>query len=465
MVSHAQAARRDELFKRAREIIRRDPVRFEHAGRRLDELYSEQYVLGLQPQDFEPDEQSAVEMTPERVLFLRLHAAVSALRFGDERKYANHFDFNGNTMPDLRRQAARLCVLVVLIAADPERDELLMKRMGEIASIQFSNDLRSGQLYDSQLICWDEPGWKDVNDPSNGVLDLLENALKLLESDIFLDGRPWDEPGKTQYDELGRALHAIVVHVDSFCSAGKMWGDAHRFEFGDQRESEKRHAIDFVAQFWPTWSAQLMRAKQCVRSLEDKELAELCGRVSEAIDSLRVIFPEHRLLRPGSAPGEHLFYTGGVLRYTDHDADPLPKEQIRMALQSIADLQRRIWLLLEYEPNTGVDEKGEVQSVAAHVIQVKTKGMRVEQVIKKAAAIARQHGWPVYQGSPSISGMAKRVGCSPHTMKKALEESKSLDLFYTQAFNRSGSTQEAQRKGELAWLEQRQGMDEKHKEA
>lgn len=431
MVSHGHAARRDGLFARARKIIRRDPVRFEHAGKRLDELYSEQYVLGLQPQDFEPDEQSAVEMTPERVLFLRLHAAVSALRFGDERKYANHFDFNGNTMPDLRRQAARLCVLVVLIAADPERDELLMKRMGEIASIPFSNDLRSGQLYDSQLICWDEPGWKDVSDPSNGVLDLLENALELLESDIFLDGRPWDEPGKTQYDELGRALHAIVVHADSFCSAGKMWSDAHRFEFGEKRESDKRHAIDFVAQFWPTWSAQLMRAKKCVRSLNDKDLTELCGRVSEAIDSLRVIFPEHRLLRPGSAPGEHLFYAGGPLRY-EADGDPLPRVEILKARRVINELNRRICVLLEFDLDTH-DQKGQKQPAGDQSPKIKTKCMNAETAAKKALAIAKKRGWPMVRGKPSERGMADAVGCSPSTIKKALAANATLRRYKTKA--------------------------------
>ena len=57
----------------------------------------------------------------------------------------------------------------------------------------------------------------------------------------------------------------------------------------------------------------------------------------------------------------------------------------------------------------------------------------VEQARRKAEAIVRCEGWPIYRESPSINRLAEKVGCHHLTLEAAIQESKTLQRTLKQA--------------------------------
>lgn len=58
--------------------------------------------------------------------------------------------------------------------------------------------------------------------------------------------------------------------------------------------------------------------------------------------------------------------------------------------------------------------------------------MSMDTARTKAEAICRSEGrWPSTRGKPSIRRMASKVGCSGHTMRKAIENSRILQRYHT----------------------------------
>jgi hypothetical protein len=181
-------------------------------------------------------------------------------------------------------------------------------------------------------------------------------------------------------------------------------------------------------------------------------------------------------------PGDHLFRTAHKWQ-----ADPKESERLEKLVEALNAFDPLRWGCLLYldavdeedreEPRPVISQQQTIQVVIAHeqkVVEtesepvqaeataaVQSKPMSIDDARKKAEAIARSQGWPVFKGKPSINGMAKRVGCSHHLMSKALDESKTLRYHFDLASRQSVVNSEEDRQREIRILTEQQDADDK----
>lgn len=200
--------RLDVLFPDARHIIRCTPDAFGEAGRRLAELFSES--LARRCRDL-------TDATPKTVLLHRIDLARLAATLSDyspdpEMPEASWLDFQCNAPMVDRQEAARLVVLAILLAADPDAGLVITPSMCELVGLGWFDG--PGGLLGRGLIDWSEPGWADGNSPSDRVLDRLQDALQLIRAgSIYPNGWAWSQDGSIFFDGTGVPWEAMLPEL------------------------------------------------------------------------------------------------------------------------------------------------------------------------------------------------------------------------------------------------------------
>lgn len=478
MVPYPHASQRDEIMRLARELVQEDPVRFEHAGRRLDEIYSEESVRRRDDDTLAPGEKFAVEETPELLRFQRLGRALHCFRYPDQHEYDNHLDFEHNGKVDDRRLAARMAVLVMLAAADPNKDEVVTKSMGVIASIPHEitetvEDKRELAFGGSEWIPWAEDGWDNQAEPSPKHLQRLRHAIDVARHGSSEsarvsripsgDGRPCNKQGKNRHDECERALRDVGRSVGHFYWCVDYWRRewTYRFEESTRREMDEIRVDN--RSWWAKWPGVIVRARESIRAIDLPELAPAKQKAFDALTIIADVYSEPLMYHDDEQPGDHLLRMAHLSRVDEHQVKQ--RDRLVEALNNLDPLRRGCLLYID---ELDLDQAPKPEQMIPWNMRVegKTKisrGMTVEQARQKAESIARKQGWPVYRDSPSLNGMATRVGCSIHTMKKAKELSSTLQHHYDKAFIRPDTTYERDRDREIRALSHEQRMDEKRR--
>ena len=158
--------------------------------------------------------------------------------------------------------------------------------------------------------------------------------------------------------------------------------------------------------------------------------------------------------------GDHLFRRAQEWRAGDEDTKRL--QTLSKALDDLEPLRKGCGLYLD-----------EVENACSAVIQPKpstqsepdpttrSSRMSFDEALKKALAIARSEGFPVYNKKPTVNAMAKRVGCSHHLISKAIDESKSLRYYRDLASRQGGEDDQTDPEREIRILAREQELDDK----
>lgn len=175
MIDRDRAERRDRLFEFARNAICRDAERFASAGSEIGKVFSDELAISETPTGFSQPS-GRCTWTPEQLLFARLDLVLQAvLTPGSAR--AVLFDFLGNDSREEREHRARMFVLAVLLAGDPEIDSRMNTQLCELAALPWrSRDWRMCR----SLLAWNRGPHDDGDEPPASVLDRLEAALRLV---------------------------------------------------------------------------------------------------------------------------------------------------------------------------------------------------------------------------------------------------------------------------------------------
>lgn len=497
MISPSHASQRDELVHHARELVKEDQLQFTLAGQSLDAKFSEETVRIDDPDPLGPGETYAVQETPEQVLFMRLGAALDCLRYPDQHRYDNHLDFQANASIEDRRMRARMAVLVLLAAIDPNKGEVIDSSMGEIASIPFElweykNNEEQPSFGGSEWINWSEPGWDHPNEPSPGVLKVFGHAIDVAKHGSIEaarksripsgDGRPCDHDGKNWADECERSLRDVSRFVCHFHYCVTHYRNEWPFRFEEDTRKELLEIKLDNRTWWKKWAGVITRARNAITSVDRPELASAKQRAFEALCVIADAYQEPLMYLDDEQAGDHLFRRAQEWRAGDEDTKRL--QTLSKALDDLEPLRKGCGLYLDEvededreEPRPVINQQQMVQVVITQeqkivetvskpaqpetVSVVQSKPMSIDEARKKAEAIARSQGWPVYNGKPTVNGMAKRVGCSHHLISKALEESKILRYHFDLASRQSSVNSEEDRLREIRICTREQELDDK----
>ncbi len=436
MVTGKHGARRDEVCSAARALVQEELELFEAAGQQLDAIYSEEMVREDDDFPLGPGERYAAKETPESVRLKRLGVAAKCFRFPESHPYDNHFDFEGIGPIEDRKQAARMGILVMLAAGDPDKGGVITPAMGVLANTPFEikgKDRLPG-IGGSQWLSWNETGWDDYNEPSPRVLKRLREAIDIVRHGSLDaarksripsgDGRPCDQPGLNKYDEADRALRDVKRYVGHFRSSIEQWRIEWPYRFVDERRQELDEIKLLNRPWWQTWSDVLKRAREAVRALELQELTDLKQQALDGLMVIADIYSEPLFYLDHEEPGDHIYRAAH-----QWGGDQAETDIVSRLSEAINDVEAtcrgcRFFLDSPDEPTQ--------HSVSEHASSLK-KPMSVDAATKTALAIVKRRGWPKARGKVSIRAMADLVKCSPSTIKKAIGQSPSLRQKYQSA--------------------------------
>ncbi len=371
MVSHGYASSRDEVIRSARDLVREDPVRFAAAGQMLDELYDEEMLKRQDKERLGAGEEIGKDRTPEQVRFMRLGAALDCLRDPASHRYDNHLDYESSKNADERRMIARMAVLVLLAATDPNKGEVINETMGEIATIpyevlRFKGGKEQLAFGGSHLIMWNEEGWENHSEPSPDMLELFQEAIDVARHGSSEaaqrsrvpsgDGRPCDQPGKNKYDETVRALWDVDRYVGHFYYCVDHW----RREWGYRHEDSTRREMEEIKidnrNWWGKWSDVVRRAREAIRAVDLPELDLAKQKAFDALTVIAEIYSEPVMRLDHEHPGDHLFRVAHRSR-----TDEFQIKQRDLLVEALNDLDplRRGCLLYIDEPDSDVKSEKE----------------------------------------------------------------------------------------------------------
>lgn len=164
------AERRDELYRRARELIQAEPEQYQRAGEQLSTIFNAERT----------QRRFASPLEHGQALFARSSDMAGALISGDIESHGGWFDFDGNQPMEDKQRSARVFVLAFLLLGDPDATRVVTPEMCEFAALRW--DTTDDQLGLDFAIDWtEEASWTDSGSPSPRQLDKLERALKLIE--------------------------------------------------------------------------------------------------------------------------------------------------------------------------------------------------------------------------------------------------------------------------------------------
>jgi hypothetical protein len=377
MISPSHASQRDELVRRARELVKEDQLQFTLAGQSLDAKFSEETVRIDDPDPLGPGETYAVQETPELVLFMRLGAALDCLRYPDQHRYDNHLDFQANASIEDRRMRARMAVLVLLAAIDPNKGEVIDSSMGEIASIPFElweykDNEEQPYFGGSDWIRWDEPGWDHPNEPSTGVLKVFQHAIDVAKHGSIEaarrsripsgDGRPCDHDGKNWADECERSLRDLSRFVCHFHYCVTHYRKEWPFRFEEDTRKELLEIKLDNRTWWAKWAGVITRARNAITSVDRPELAGAKQRAFEALCVIADAYQEPLMYLDDEQAGDHLFRGAQEWRAGDEDTKRL--QTLSKALDDLEPLRKGCGLYLHEVLSTSDTEESETQDEA-----------------------------------------------------------------------------------------------------
>lgn len=170
MVSNATPARREGLLRAARKVIECNREVFSKAGKRLGEIYSEEY-LKQHDHDGKWDGESSDEL-----VFPRLDCARLGVIHDDYPLGYTDMRFE-DPMPQAERKlAASMVVLALVLAIDPRANEHISKTMCPFAALPWEYGEDVPGILGREMICWRPTDQNTVDSPPGNVLDLLEQA-------------------------------------------------------------------------------------------------------------------------------------------------------------------------------------------------------------------------------------------------------------------------------------------------
>ena len=449
MVSAAHSFERDGVFQIARSLVQKEWEHFIRAGQQIDEIYSEDLVCSDDEFPLGPGEEYAVEETFEFLRFKRLATAVQCFRFPQNHKYDNHFDFESNAPVDERKQSARRGILVMLAAADPEKDQVFTDELGVLANTPYEME-SEGELPEfggSEWISWGEDGWDEQNEPSPRVLKRLRHAIDVVHHGSVQaarlsriptgDGRPCDEPGVNRFDEAERSVRDVRRFVQHFVYCL----DQYRTDWHYRYEEAIRKELSAIRienrRWWAKWSGVMMRAREAIRAID---LPELAGAKQAAFDALTIIHDEYQepvFYSDHEEPGDHIFRA--AMNRGQDEVITDRRARLNHAFNDLEPLCRGCRMYID-QPDPDLRADQTQASVADLKADRRTKKpMSVEAATQTALAIVKKREWPRSRGQASIRALADMVKCSPSTIKKALDESPSLRRSYQQAAMKKNS--------------------------
>ena len=384
MVPHNHASRRDLIVRRARKQVMDERVQFALAGQHLDELYNAETVRIDDPDPLKPGENYAVQETPEQVLFMRLGAALDCLRYPDQHRYDNHLDFQANASIEARRMRARMAVLVLLAAIDPNKGKAIDSSMGEIASIPFElweykDNEEQPSFGGSEWIRWDEPHWDYPNEPSPGVLKVFQNAIGVATHGSIEaarksripsgDGRPCDHGGMNWADECERSLRDVSRFVCHFHYCVTHYRKEWPFRYEEDTRKELLEIKLDNRTWWKKWADVITRARKSITSIDRPELASAKQRAFEALCVIADAYQEPLMYLDHEQAGDHLFRRAQEWRAGDEDTKRL--QTLSKALDDLEPLRKGCELYIDkVEVEEPIEQPVEVEA--------KPKGKRSE---------------------------------------------------------------------------------------
>ncbi len=437
MVDAQHAERRDTLFVQARGLINADKRQFGEAGRVLETLFSEEYLIEQVPH---------LESASAGVkLRYRLDIARRAAIRDDDWDALSLMDFRRAGDAAARQRAARMVVIAIILSADPDASRAISTEMCSFAAVPWEGEFRQGSdtwLAGVDLISWLEGGWDDGDNPYPRVLDLLEEAMGVVRTGTNAadgrlipsgDGRPCDQPGLNPHDELHRALRDLLRHVSVFGSNASQWLETHQYDAGKKLDEQREWLLDYTRQWWGTWEPAVKRVRDAIPNVQRPEFKDMNAETLRCLAKLNGFFGAPLMYMAHEMPGDHLLVRPlSVLGFRREDDRYLvsnyPRKRVGEAVRPIQEQLEALALYLEEDEADLMQATPEVviETTPALVVQPVGKPMSYEVATLKALAKARSDGWPRRNGKPSIRRMAQKVGCSPYTIKKAIKNSNEL---------------------------------------
>tara|TARA_R110000744_G_scaffold255462_1_gene370967 strand:+ start:24863 stop:26296 length:1434 start_codon:yes stop_codon:yes gene_type:complete len=366
MVDAQHAERRDTLFVQARGLINADKRQFGEAGRTLETLFSEEYLIEQVPH---------LESASAGVkLRYRLDIARRTVIRDEDWDAQSLMDFRRAGDAAARQRAARLVVIAIILSADPDASRAISKEMCSFAAVPWEGDCRMGSdtwLAGIDDISWLERGWDDRDNPSPRVLDLLEEAMGVVRTGTNAaegsvipsgDGRPCDQPGLNPHDELHRALWDLVRHVSVFEGNASQWLETHQYDFGKKLEEQREWLLDYTRQWWVTWEPAVKRVRDAIPNVQRPEFKEMNAETLRCLAKLNGIFGG-QLCLPHEMPGDHLLVRPlSVLGFQLEDDRYLvsnyPRERVGEAVRPIQEQLEALALYLEEDAILSQDQAG-----------------------------------------------------------------------------------------------------------
>ena len=379
MVSATYSSRRDDVLNTARELVREERELFVLAGQQIDGIYSEEFVRNDDEIPLGPGERYAVEGTFEFLRFKRLAQAVHCFMYPQNHVHDNHLDFEGNAPAEERKQSARRAILVILAAADPEKERVVTKEMGELANIPYEieGDGDLPEFGGSSWISWGEDGWDEQNEPSPRVLKRLRDAIDIARHGSIQaarrsrvptgDGRPCDEPGLNRFDEAERSLRDVMRYVQHF----HYCVDKHRREWHYRYDEATRKELDAMRldnrEWWAKWSGVMFRAREAVKTIDLPELGDAKQAAFNALSVIHDQYHEPVFYSDHEVPGDHIFRAAMSRGQDEVIADR--KTRVNQAFKDLEPLCRGCRLYIDHSPESDPS----VPSTAPIVEQIEAK--------------------------------------------------------------------------------------------
>jgi hypothetical protein len=315
------------------------------------------------------------------------------IRHPHKHPYDNHLDYLSSEREDDRKLAARMTILVLLAAADPERDKVITDEMGEIATIPRAVraypvkelDLEFGG---SEWIGWAEDNWDDQNEPAPEVLHTLEDAILVAQhgsSDNTPrahlphpqgDGRPCDKPGANPYDEAERAIRDLQRFVEHFVYSVNSYTELSAPYQSSDLQDELDTIKSINREWWSKWSTVVTRARYSIEQINDSQLEPAKHQAFEVLGIIAEAYQEPLGYYGDEQPGDHLFRS--LHRAGAHEQRQRLLNRLGDAYDKLTPLRRGCGLYIQSppssDPKTVEDPRTRTFEIAETEIVVQTKG-------------------------------------------------------------------------------------------
>ena len=170
MASIATPARREGLLRATRKVIESNHETFSKAGKRLGEIFSEEY---LKQNDLNG---LWLEKPSEELIYPRLECARKSVIYDHCSILNTEMRFEEPMNQEERKLAASMVVLTLVLAIDPKANKYVSESMCPFAALPWVHKDDGPEILGRSVIAWVPSEHNTVNSPPGEVLDLLEKA-------------------------------------------------------------------------------------------------------------------------------------------------------------------------------------------------------------------------------------------------------------------------------------------------